>query len=594
MKTLNKSINRLLSGILLSYLASIYSFSQSPAEFNYQAVLRDASGNIRANAGVTLNIQILQGSPAGTAVFNETHTVNTNNFGLVNLEIGSYNPAGFSAIDWANGPYFIKIIVDGTEMGTSQLLSVPYALYAKEAGSSGSTSCEWEKTGDNIYYRNGNVGINITNPLSKLSINGSGSSFWTLHATNDQDNGIGLRIHSSGYSGSGIYAKSTGTSGIGVWGRAEETSSNNIGGRFEAWGTTGWGVYGYATNTGNVQNIGGYFVSNGLKGIGVKGVSHTYGGYFESYDSIGVSGLGKYYGVTGRGKTGGDFIGAGDPGINIGVSGEATNQSSSHNYAGFFTADGNEGTGVLARTYGSSGVAIAGNAYGIYGIGVQGVASYGADGQRNYGGYFKAESVVGVGVYAKAEKSAGIGVMAYGGLVDFHASGPGTDYSPFTGAHEVKLTNDFPETIREGMIVSTTGEVKARIDENGITSISSTLPTVILSGTPMDKSVFGAVFREVEKPKDHWNQEDFRLALVNAVGEGRVLVTNINGDIRNGDYITTSEIPGYGMKQNDDTLHNYTFGKSLEDVDWDAVTETIEFNGKVYKVYLIAVVYTCG
>ena len=184
--------------------------------------------------------------------------------------------------------------------------------------------------------------------------------------------------------------------------------------------------------------------------------------------------------------------------------------------------------------------------------------------------------------------------MAYGGLVDFHASGPGTDYSPFTGAHEVKLTNDFPETIREGMIVSTTGEVKARIDENGITSISSTLPTVILSDTPMDKRVFGAVFREVEKPKDHWNQEDFRLALVNAVGEGRVLVTNINGDIRNGDYITTSEIPGYGMKQNDDTLHNYTFGKSLEDVDWDAVTETIEFNGKVYKVYLIAVVYTCG
>ena len=580
--------------ILLWLLTVVMALGQSPSSFNYQAVLRDASGNVRANTGVTLTIQILQGSPAGTAVFNETHTVNTNNFGLVNLEIGSYNPAGFSAIDWANGPYFIKIVVDGTEMGTSELLSVPYALYAKEAGNGGSASCEWEKTGDNIYYRNGNVGINTTNPLSKLSINANGYDNSTIYAYNYQNNGRGLYIQTTNESSLGILARSSGRSGIGIWGSAESDSGVNTGGHFEAGGTTGMGVFGWAYNQGNTENIGGFFAANGSKGIGVKGVSHTYGGYFESYDSIGVCGLGKYYGVTGRGKTGGDFIGSGDPGINIGVSGEATSSSSSHNYAGFFTANGNEGTGVLGRTYGSSGVAIAGNAYGIYGIGVQGVASYGADGQRNYGGYFKAESVVGVGVYGKAEKSAGIGIMAYGGLVDFHASGPGTDYSPFTGAHEVKLPNDFPKTFREGLIVSTTGEVKARIDENGITSISSTLPTVILSDTPMDKSVFGAVFREVEKPKDHWNQEDFRLALVNAVGEGRVLVTNINGDVRHGDYITTSEIPGYGMKQNDDTLHNYTFGKALEDVNWEEVSETVEFNGKVYKVYLIAVVYTCG
>jgi len=108
-------------------------FGQVPSSFKYQAVLRDASGSVRANASVSIDIAILQGSATGTQVFIENHGITTNEFGLVNLEIGSINAAGFSAIDWSAGPYFVKIIVDNTEMGTSQLLSVPYALYAKKA-----------------------------------------------------------------------------------------------------------------------------------------------------------------------------------------------------------------------------------------------------------------------------------------------------------------------------------------------------------------------------------------------------------------------------------------------------------------------------
>lgn len=53
-------------------------------------------------------------------------------------------------------------------------------------------------------------------------------------------------------------------------------------------------------------------------------------------------------------------------------------------------------------------------------------------------------------------------------------------------------------------------------------------------------------------------------------------------------------IPGYGQKQNDDLLHSYTLGKAIETVDWDTVTEVVEIDGKTYKVYLIAVVYTSG
>ena len=73
-----------------------------------------------------------------------------------------------------------------------------------------------------------------------------------------------------------------------------------------------------------------------------------------------------------------------------------------------------------------------------------------------------------------------------------------------------------------------------------------------------------------------------------------MLVTNVTGRIEAGDYITSSAIPGYGQKQDDDLLHSYTLGKAIETVDWDAVTEIVEHNGVLYKVYLIAVVYTSG
>ena len=71
-------------------------------------------------------------------------------------------------------------------------------------------------------------------------------------------------------------------------------------------------------------------------------------------------------------------------------------------------------------------------------------------------------------------------------------------------------------------------------------------------------------------------------------------VCSAAGPIEMGDYITTSAIPGYGQNQHDEAPKAWTVGKVIESVDWNAVTETIEHDGQVYKVYLIAVVYTCG
>jgi uncharacterized protein (TIGR02145 family) len=130
-----------IRNIILTLVMCNGIFAQSPDAFKYQAVARDASGNILANTAVSFRISILSGSVTGTVVYTETHTGTTNSFGLVDLEIGKgTNPIGtFSGIAWGDNTYFVKVEMDpagGTtfqDMGTSQLLSVPYALHAKDA-----------------------------------------------------------------------------------------------------------------------------------------------------------------------------------------------------------------------------------------------------------------------------------------------------------------------------------------------------------------------------------------------------------------------------------------------------------------------------
>src|SRR6187431_700093 len=127
----------LLSSFLLLVL-SFLSFSQAPQSFSYQAIARDVAGNGIANQNIGLRISILQGSITGTSVYTETHTVLTDANGVLNLAIGTgaVTAGTFSSINWGEGTYFVKIEMDvtgGTNyvlMGTSQLLSVPYALYA--------------------------------------------------------------------------------------------------------------------------------------------------------------------------------------------------------------------------------------------------------------------------------------------------------------------------------------------------------------------------------------------------------------------------------------------------------------------------------
>ena len=114
--------------------------AQSPEKMSYQAVIRDGSNDLVINSSVGMQLSILLGGATGTAVYTETHTATTNMNGLVSIEIGAGTSSDdISTIDWSNGPYFIKTETDPsggtnyTVTGASQLLSVPYALYAKTA-----------------------------------------------------------------------------------------------------------------------------------------------------------------------------------------------------------------------------------------------------------------------------------------------------------------------------------------------------------------------------------------------------------------------------------------------------------------------------
>jgi len=237
---------------------------------------------------------------------------------------------------------------------------------------------------------------------------------------------------------------------------------------------------------------------------------------------------------------------------------------------------GNGTYGVQAT--GWRGVDATGSSVGVYAVGVDdGVYSYGST----------------IGVYAEGGQ---FGLSAYG-TSSFDVYAPNNGVGPFTGGHEAKLSNGLSTKFKSGMIVSVTGESQKKI-ENGTVAISSTLPTVKLSEIVNDKKILGVFVKTISLSKDHWyvnlSKPEDKFGIINALGDGRVLVTDINGNIEAGDYITTSNIAGYGMKQNDDLVHSYTLGKATEDVEWETVKDTVTYNGKKYKVYLIGVVYTSG
>lgn len=134
-------MNKLFVCLAMLCLAPLFIYAQSPKAFNYQAIARDQNGEVLSGQSIGLRISLLQGAIDGSTVFSERHVQTTNEFGLLTLKIGAGETLSGSMddIQWGNDDFFLKIEMDISggsnyiEMGTSQLLSVPYALHASTA-----------------------------------------------------------------------------------------------------------------------------------------------------------------------------------------------------------------------------------------------------------------------------------------------------------------------------------------------------------------------------------------------------------------------------------------------------------------------------
>ena len=124
--------------VLMAVVLTASVFAQAPQKLSYQAVIRNSTNQLVDNTQIGMKVSILLGSANGSPVYTETLTPTTNANGLVSVEIGG--GSGFDLINWAAGPFFLKTETDPTGganysiVGTSQLLSTPYALYAAKAG----------------------------------------------------------------------------------------------------------------------------------------------------------------------------------------------------------------------------------------------------------------------------------------------------------------------------------------------------------------------------------------------------------------------------------------------------------------------------
>ena len=333
-----KKFFSLVSAVLLS--ASLW--AQAPQSFSYQAVIRGGNNVLVANKPVGMKISLLQGSEKGKAVYVETHKPTSNENGLVSIAIGGgikdASSIAFASIDWSKGPYFVQTETDPTGdvnytlITTSQLLSVPYAFYAKNAKISDSISGKqlfWNKDADSsISYNGVKIGARANNLVNGLYINKlttdkrdlqgvitnlqstSASTGWVVGSKNivqGQGKGVHAAVFGSGGKdinyvvaqnvrfgvygmstdtlsfldyNNGIYAFASGNKkmNIGIDGTSGSVVGDNYGTQGWAWGKTpgtNYGLYGYSAQA-TTANYGVFGEVDKSVLTGIK-----YSGYFK-------------------------------------------------------------------------------------------------------------------------------------------------------------------------------------------------------------------------------------------------------------------------------------------------------------------------
>jgi hypothetical protein len=223
----------IISFLLLLLLMEVK--SQVPQGINYQAVARNNSGAVIPAQNVNVRFSILDVTATGTILYQETHAATTNNFGLFTVVIGRGTPAigAFIGINWASGTdKFIKVEIapqGGSNyelQSTTQLLSVPYALYSEKTRLN---------AGNGISITNGNTIAGNYTAGSGININGS-----TISAiASSYSGGTGINIAGSTVShalqaGTGININGATISGDYTGSNGVAVTGNNISGNYTA------------------------------------------------------------------------------------------------------------------------------------------------------------------------------------------------------------------------------------------------------------------------------------------------------------------------------------------------------------------------
>jgi hypothetical protein len=143
--------------LFLALFVSSSLHSQSPLGIPYQAVMRNADGSVMANSAVSLTFMIHDGTANGTVVYQEIHSLTSNAQGLVSCVVGNgvVLQGNFSSINWGNGAKFLHVMMNGTDLGTQQMLSVPYALHSGSADNAANGFSNVSQSGDTLYMANG-------------------------------------------------------------------------------------------------------------------------------------------------------------------------------------------------------------------------------------------------------------------------------------------------------------------------------------------------------------------------------------------------------------------------------------------------------
>ncbi len=149
----------------LNLLITSFLFAQAPQGIPYQAVLRNADGTVMASSAANMVFMIHDGSATGTVVYQESHTLTSNAQGLVTCVVGNgvVSQGNFANINWGSGTKFLHVMMGTTDLGTQQMLSVPYALYSNGVRMRASA------TGDTLTIGETNIivpGISAANPTN--------------------------------------------------------------------------------------------------------------------------------------------------------------------------------------------------------------------------------------------------------------------------------------------------------------------------------------------------------------------------------------------------------------------------------------------